>query len=1016
MSDPESKFGRRQADGTFRPDDKYVPDGGIEHSADMARLIRHFDVAREAEYLARIAVGQNPLKSVQDKRRVKRQRVVEDLLKQLCWLNTPDSMMRKKNKPWLFGVDGERRITRRELEHLGCNRAWGGKYSEDQMDRALEALASVQIIERNKVYNPEKKTSKISIRLCPQTIMRLLAERKRARQSSKTKTPRKRAKLAIAADVIFLKLNFAPEQAIEIGERIRAASAELAYEPALKKYLVPLAACIEGQPCYVSHNADRRTVVEDPALVGFLKTLLKKWWVNPADLEFRHRPMSFTLDAWRAFSHDELKATGFSEAQIVRCKRLLVASEFLEWANRPSPGKNEPRIYARLRVDLVLNWILEFEETGRYSRLRTEANDGWFPSVIDPRSNVLLYFNESGSADSDQPGFRKIKKNKVNPAGAGADFSFLLRHSRNRRDALIRSPLASGDDTLQAITRLFHEIFAEYFANPETPLTHQIAIRLRAWANRGDINKKMTVADLIKWQHTRNNENPDSGDDSWKVHQTPTTPEEIMKMLNHWPGIKRLLYENPVRYADLEAQASLESWNVDALVLCKDELESCKSEIQSALSSGRRIRPMPGEKWLLPHLVALHELGLQDQLTEFINLNQAELQQATNRYPRLAVAIQNRHPELMCKLSLPPEHWPKLREKVQRAFHNAQVRKAKNSLEKTPIDDLDSAWRAEEAPAPRQTRKSSEATPPTPEWNTDFNSVPARPADVPLRCLPQLGAAMGGGFYWGDATMIAGINASGKSILAMQLADDFATQGYRTVVFTTQLPIDQLSLRCVSNRLSIDMAKLIEVEPDNNPPEKVSQELIPNWVWQNPARRDELLKLKDIYNANLRFIDWSRAQGHNVAEHFNQFMDNLEATGWLPQIVIFDWLGGDIDILRNINHIQRSYQAAADQLINYAKQTNRLVIMFAQLDKARVTGKTQYIDMSMVAECSALRYALANFIGITTLSDADRVEDGSESVYLDCQYLCLAKSKYGKQGRVPVKPVFKYQRFEEVMT
>ena len=1017
MSDPESKFGRRQADGTFRPDDTFVPDGRIEHSAEMTQLFKHFDVARDAEYLARIAVGQNPLKLVHDKRQAKRPRVVEDLLKRLCWLNRSDSMMRKKDKPWLFGADGERWITRRELEHLGCNRAWGGKYTEDQMDRALKALASVGIIERDKVYDSIKRTSRISIRLCPQAIMRLLAERKRAKQSGKEKTPRKRAKPNIAANVIFLKPNFAPEQALEIGDRIRAASAELAYEPALKKYLVPLAACIKGQPCYVSHDADRRTVVEDPALVGFLKTLLKKWRVNPANLEFSQSPLAFTPDAWRAMSHDELKATGLTEAQIRRLQRLLLASEFLEWANRPSPGKHEPRIYARLRVDMILKWIREFEQTGRYSRLQTEANDGWFPSVIDPRSNVLCIYG-SGSADSDQPGIRSLYKDKVIPAGAGNDFSFLLKQSQNRRDALIRSPLASGNDILQAITRLFHEIFAEYFANPETPLTHQIATRLLTLANRGDINKKMTVADLMKWQFARNNQNPDS---EWKVHQTPTTPEEMNKMLNYWPGIKRLLYENPVWYADLEAHASLESWNIDPLVLCKVELEACNNEIQSTLSSGRRIKPQPGEHWLLLYVVALQELGLQDQLTEFINLNQTELQQATNRCPRLAVAIQNRYPELMRELNLPPEHWSKLREKVQRAFHNVQVRKAQNSLEKPPIDDLDSSQRAgedhgspteEQAPEPDQNWDSDEATLSDPAWNGAFHSAPPHPADVPLRCLPQLGAAMGGGFYWGDASMFAGINAAGKSILAMQLADDFATQGYRTVVFTTQLPPEELFLRCVSNRLSSNITKLTGGEPGENPLEEVSQSIIPDWVWQNPVWKDELLKLEGIYNDNLQIIDWSKAEGYNIAEHFDKCMTDIEATGWVPQIIIFDWLGDDIDILRNIKHIQRSYQEAADQLVNYARQTNRLVIMFAQLDKAKVTGRTRLVDRSMVAECKGITKDLANFIGITALLDANRIEDGSGSVRSDRQFLCLT-TRYGKPKSLPVKAVFQYQRFEE---
>lgn len=1018
MSDPEPKFGRMQPDGTFRPDDKYIRDGGIEHSADMTRLFNYSNVARDAEYLARVAVGQDPLNPVKDKRRVKRPRVVEDLLKRLCWLNKSDSMMKKKDKPWLFGADGERWITRRELEHLGCKRAWGGKYSEDQMDAALEALASVDIIKRNKIYTSEKKTSIISIRLCPEVIMRILAERKRAKQSAPEKPSRERAKPTIAADLIFLKHNFGPDQAIFIGERIRAASAELYYESSLNKYLPALAANIKGLPYHVPDDADRRKVVEDTVLVEFLKLLLQKWLVNPEDHEFRQRPMSFTLDSWRAFSHDELKATGFTEAQIVRCRGLLVTSEFLEWAHLPSPGKNEPRIYARLRVDQVLRWIREFELKGRYSGLPRETIHSWIPSVIDPRSIGILNSGE-GKEESQLPGGRRLIKNKVEPAKAGLNSFSLKRLSENHRDALIRSPLASGNHTFQSLTGLFKEIFFEFFDYPETPFTHKIAAVLRNWANHGAISKKMTIPDLVKWQYSRDHYYSTDADD-WYVYQTPKDTKAMLKMLGHWPGIKRLLYENPDRLTDFEAQVPLGEWTKDALVACKDKIDSCKNVIQAALKSGHRISLLPGEQWLLPHLVALYELGLQDQLAEYINLKRAELITATHSFPHLAVAIHNRYPDLMRELNLPPEHWSRLREKLQRDFHNIQVRKAQNSLDENPLGDLKSDGQAEDAPRDRP-RKAPDASQPrnrdevplSHAGTGDFQATPGAPDYVPLRYMPKLNAAMGGGFYFGDATMVAGINASGKTVLAMQMADDFATQGYRTLVFTTERQPSELFLRCVSNRLNINMTRLIGVEPYDNQLEATSQGYIPAWVYQNEVYQNDLLKLENSYGANLRFKDWSHGRGHNIVEHFDVTMKQIETDGWVPQIIIYDWLGGGFDYAQNANQIPRLFQAAAEHLINYARQTNRIVIMCAQLNKEVVTGRTDYVDMNMVAECKGMTNGLANFIGITSLSSVTKGEY-SGSVHLDRQKLCLAKAKHGISGvSVPVKTVFQYQRFEE---
>ena len=72
----------------------------------MARLFEIFEVARDAEYSARVAVGQDPHNPVPDKRRVKRPRCVEDLLKRLCWMNAPSSVMEKKYYPGRFRRTG----------------------------------------------------------------------------------------------------------------------------------------------------------------------------------------------------------------------------------------------------------------------------------------------------------------------------------------------------------------------------------------------------------------------------------------------------------------------------------------------------------------------------------------------------------------------------------------------------------------------------------------------------------------------------------------------------------------------------------------------------------------------------------------------------------------------------------------------------------------------------------------------------------------------------------------------
>ncbi len=704
MSDPQPKFGRSQPDGTFRPDDTFVPDGGIEHSAGMARLFKYFEVARDAEYLARVAVGQDPHNPVPDKRRVKRPRCVEDLLKRLCWMNAPSSVMEKKYYPGRFGPDGQRWITRRELEHWGDKRAWGGKFSEDQMDRALEALESAGIIERDKFFNPTNRTSKISIRLCPLAIMDILAGRKEVGMFGKKKPTRKRAAPNIAADMLFLKPGQDWMPAIHVGEHIRAAARDMFYEPTLKKYLLPLSACLKGMPCKVPNRADRRQVVEDSALVGFLKQLLKKWAVYPENHEFKHSPLAFTRDAWRALSHDELKANGFTEAQIVRCKGLLVASGFLEWVNLRSPGKNEPRIYARLRLDLIVDWIREYDQIRCFSWRPEGSEDGWIPSVIDPRSSSSFVYEAGGNCArpmtdhvAEEIAIADVcvqLKGKVYPAGAGDTISSVASYAEKCRSALLKAPLASGDDRFRLITALFSEIFADYFASPGNPFDHKLASRLNVLVHHGALAKKMTLDDLRKWQAARNFFNPGNSEEEWKLGQEPKNPDEMHKMLDHWSGIKRLLYLNQYWSTDTEASGKLEDWKDVSLANWKTEIEGWKNAIQGYKQVRTSIN-LVREDFLLPVLVALHELGLREQLTEFIGQNQARLQKAMNADYfgwHFALAVLKEYPELIRELNLLPEFWSRLRQKLQRTFHKVQVRQAQARLEENAPDDLNAVW------------------------------------------------------------------------------------------------------------------------------------------------------------------------------------------------------------------------------------------------------------------------------------------------------------------------------------
>jgi len=249
----------------------------------------------------------------------------------------------------------------------------------------------------------------------------------------------------------------------------------------------------------------------------------------------------------------------------------------------------------------------------------------------------------------------------------------------------------------------------------------------------------------------------------------------------------------------------------------------------------------------------------------------------------------------------------------------------------------------------------------------------------------------------------------------MQLADAFAAAGYRTVVFTTERRPDELFMRCVSNRLSVDLRRLTGTDKQLANVE-AEVDYIPDFVWNNPAMKKQMENIFSQYENNLLFVDWSKGENLSIPTNFDSTMEQIEHTGWIPQIVLFDWVGGGLDNIEKRENLRHYYQQAADCLINHGKRHERIMIMAAQLDKTLVTPKKSYVDMSMLSECKTMTNNLTNFIGITALRDSGQLSNGVHSVMLRRQNLCVSKATRGLTGmNVPVDAEFQFQRFVEIV-
>ena len=283
---------------------------------------------------------------------------------------------------------------------------------------------------------------------------------------------------------------------------------------------------------------------------------------------------------------------------------------------------------------------------------------------------------------------------------------------------------------------------------------------------------------------------------------------------------------------------------------------------------------------------------------------------------------------------------------------------------------------------------------------------------VHLNSFPKLMTAIGGGFFWGDSTLIAANNAGGKTLLAMQMADEFISMGYRVAVFTTERRPDELFVRSACNRMDVNIARMTKMHVAN-PLEPTEQAYLPEWIFKDPKLSGVADAMETEYNQFMRYIDWSRGEGMNAIGNFEPEMAALERSGFDPHVVVFDWIGGGIDATKDSDKLRHLYSGTAEVLISHGKRTNRIMISMAQLDKNKATGHTKFITQSMIAESKAMLNNQTNFIGLTMLLDSKPGDD--TSAVQRKQNMCLAKSTRGLTGQmIPIELQFEYQRVKEI--
>lgn len=267
--------------------------------------------------------------------------------------------------------------------------------------------------------------------------------------------------------------------------------------------------------------------------------------------------------------------------------------------------------------------------------------------------------------------------------------------------------------------------------------------------------------------------------------------------------------------------------------------------------------------------------------------------------------------------------------------------------------------------------------------------------------LHMLDKAMGGGFAYGEGTLLISPTGGGKTVAACQLGATFALNNYGGLFITTEQKHKELEPRTVSNLCNIPF----EMIKDGVHMEKLSQE--------HQVRVEELMERIGKHMVTLDWIDVQKTVLEDLEHEIQKYNQKYGRCHWL----LFDWLGGgmgmitDPKVLANLRHV---YQNVADHMCVLASRYDLVAIGLAQANIMKSKNNIR-LDSSCIHDNTQLGRKMTTILGLSAIMEPiDQMEgsDGGAPPYRRKQFLYVSKARKGAGGLVPVERAYEYQRLK----